>query len=51
MFSLKNIVKSFLKIIPPIPQQMMIYKEFDEQTNAFQNRIWYSGKAYELNQF
>ena len=51
MFSLKNIVKNLLKIVPPIPQQMTIYKEFDEQTDAFKNRLWYSGRAYELNQF
>jgi hypothetical protein len=30
---------------------MTIYKEFDERTDAFKNRLWYSGKAYELNQF
>ena len=48
---IKEWARSFLKIIPPEQYTFTIQSEFDEQTEAFKNKLWYDGNAYELEQF
>lgn len=47
----RQMVRDFLRIDPASQNSVTIQQEMDYQTNAFKNRIWYRGNAYELNQF
>lgn len=48
---MKKALRSFLKIEPPQKQHITVTEELDFWSNAFANRLWYRGKASELNQF
>ena len=44
-------IRSFLKIEPAQRLSVVVDEEMDFQTTAFCHRLWYRGKAAELNQF
>lgn len=44
-------IRSFLKIEPAQQQTVTVDEEMDYQTTAFCHRLWYRGKAAELDQF
>lgn len=44
-------IRSFLKIEPAQRTSVVVDEEMDFQTTAFCHRLWYRGKAAELNQF
>ena len=44
-------IRSFLKIEPAQRLNIVVDEEMDFQTTAFCHRLWYRGKAAELNQF
>lgn len=44
-------IRSFLKIEPAQSQSVVVDEEMDFRTTAFCHRLWYRGKASELNQF
>lgn len=44
-------IRSFLKIEPAQHINVVVDEEMDFQTTAFCHKIWYRGKAAELNQF
>lgn len=44
-------IRSFLKIEPAQRFSVVVDEEMDFQTTAFCHRLWYRGKAAELNQF
>lgn len=44
-------IRSFLKIEPAQRQTVTVDEEMDYQTTAFCHRLWYRGKAAELDQF
>lgn len=44
-------IRSFLKIEPAQRLSIVVDEEMDFQTTAFCHRLWYRGKAAELNQF
>lgn len=44
-------IRSFLKIEPAQRLTVVVDEEMDFQTTAFCHRLWYRGKAAELNQF
>lgn len=48
---IRNALRSFLKVEPPQRQSFTVHEELDFWANAFANRLWYRGSAYELNQF
>ena len=48
---IRNALRSFLKVEPPQRQSFTVHEEMDFWANAFANRLWYRGSAYELNQF
>lgn len=48
---MRKALRSFLKIEPPQKQHITVTEELDFWSNAFANRLWYRGKASELNQF
>mgnify|MGYP005764316705 CR=1 FL=1 len=48
---IRNALRSLLKIEPPQKQAFTVYEEMDFWANAFANKLWYKGNAYELNQF
>lgn len=47
----RMLIRSFLKIEPAQRNHVVVDEEMDFQTTAFCHRLWYRGKASELNQF
>ena len=48
METIKNKIRSFLKIEPPSVNQIVIQQRLDFCTNAVKNRIWYRGNSQEI---
>ena len=48
---IKMAIRSFLKIEPAQRQTVVVDEEMDFATTAFCHKLWYRGKAAELNQF
>lgn len=48
---MKKALRSLLKLEPAQKQTITVTEELDFWANAFANRLWYRGKASELNQF
>ena len=48
---LRKAMYSFLRLEPPNKPNISVTEQMDFRTQAFANRLWYRGKAYELNQF
>ena len=48
METVKNKIRSFLKIEPPSVNQIVIQQRLDFCTNAVKNRIWYRGNSQEI---
>lgn len=48
---IRKAIKSFLKLEPPNKQAFTVQEDLDFWANAFANRLWYRGSAFELNQF
>lgn len=48
METVRNKIRSFLKIEPPSVNQITIQQRLDFCTNAVKNRIWYRGSSQEL---
>lgn len=47
----RMLIRSFLRIEPAQRNHITVDEEMDFQTTAFCHRLWYRGKAAELNQF
>ena len=47
----RMLIRSFLRIEPAQRNHITVDEEMDFQTTAFCHRLWYRGKASELNQF
>ena len=50
METIKNKIRSFLKIEPPSVNQITIQQRLDFCTNAVKNRIWYRGSSQEISE-
>lgn len=48
METVRNKIRSFLKIEPPSVNQITIQQRLDFYTNAVKNRIWYRGSSQEI---
>lgn len=48
METVRNKIRSFLKIEPPSVNQIVIQQRLDFCTNAIKNRIWYRGNSQEI---
>lgn len=48
---LRKAIRSFLKLEPPDRKTFNVQEDLDFWANAFANRLWYRGSAFELNQF
>jgi hypothetical protein len=48
---IRKAFRSFLKLEPPEKQIFTVQEELDFWATAFVNKLWYRGKASELNQF
>lgn len=48
---LRDRMRSFLDIQPPIARSYNIWGGMDFEGNAIKNRLWYRGQAHELEQF
>ena len=48
METIRNKIRSFLKIEPPSVNQIVIQQRLDFCTNAVKNRIWYRGSSQEI---
>lgn len=47
---LKDKIRNYLEIEPPVPQSVYIIPATDEESQIFINKIWYRGNAGELQQ-
>lgn len=48
---LKDMVRSWLEIVPADPRAITIYEPMGLEAEIVRNKIWYRGNAYELEQF
>ena len=48
METIRNKIRSFLRIDPPQISQITIQQRLDFYTNAVKNRIWYRGSSQEI---